>query len=454
MRATDADATELSPGQLIGKYRVEALLGRGGMAAVYRGVHVELDQHVAIKTLLPSCTKDDRIVARFVREAKTIAKIRSKHVARVFDIGRLETTEAPYIVLELLEGQDLGKKLEDQVFPIPTAVDYVIQASEGLARAHDLGIVHRDVKPGNLFLARDADGGEIVKVIDFGIAKQVATDGYRLTATADVFGSPQYMAPEQIRAAQDADARSDVWALGIVLYELLTGASAFAASSVLELAAAILHNAPTPITIYRRDIPADLERVLLRCLEKAPDKRFASANELVLALAPFATKSGARIADEMQRAERPPVDADASLDGTMIPAPSIGDELATKTTPDPNPFAKTIDRRSRWLALAGTFGVAIVGVGLWTKIRTESPGPTTPLGQDAPSSLPQVIEPPLPVERPVEAPAPVASITTPSVSAAPPRPQPVSVVPTHARSGSAPTHAIGTKPIIPRKGGD
>lgn len=461
------EPTGVDIGQLVGKYRVESLIGQGGMAAVYRGVHLELGQRVAIKTLLLSCAEDDRLVERFFREARTIAKIQSRHVARVFDIGRLESTEAPYIVLELLDGQDLGKELEARgVLPIPTAVDYVIQATEGLARAHALGIVHRDVKPSNLFLTRESDGRETVKVIDFGIAKQVATDGYKLTTTSEVFGSPQYMAPEQIRASQGVDARADLWALGIVLYELLTGASAFAGTSVLELAGSILHSSPTPIESHRRGIPFGLERTILRCLEKAPEKRFSSARELVVALAPFASPNGAAVAAAIDRssdrlpiigddamleptqlADSPP-DSNASLDGTGTDLFTSHDaSMAAPSTLAPPP-------RFVWVALVPV-ALAMAGVGALYATRTAVDAPV----DEAPSAS---APPPSPVDHPAT-PAPSASIAPASSD----RPAPASDEP---KPHSAPTttpnrprpppptpsvnHGRTSPSILPRKGGD
>lgn len=479
MGSGDDDAAVLSNGQLVGKYRVESLIGKGGMAAVYRGVHAELDQRVAIKTLLPSFLADDRLVRRFLREATTIAKIRSKHVAQVFDIGRLETTKAPYIVLELLEGQDLGKKLETSTrFPVRTAVDYIIQASEGLGRAHARGIVHRDVKPSNLFLARDSDGQHAIKVIDFGIAKQMATDGYKLTTTSEVFGSPQYMAPEQIRATRNVDAQTDVWSLGIVLYELLTGASAFTGGSVLELAGSILHNSPTPLTTYRHDIPPELERVILRCLEKSPARRPSGVLELVLALAPFATPAGAAIAEDMRRSSprfpvlvdpgdpslEPTLLADGSSDRTSLVSALEFD--AMKTTPDGGPpfIARNSGRANRrWLGSLGLVLGAAIGAWVWTSRVAEDKAPSDArLVQAPPAPPPPVESPPPPIERPVEADPAATSVVVAAKQSRPPSepaksPPAASSVP---RARPAPTAAPSASaarapmPIIPRKGGD
>jgi serine/threonine-protein kinase len=493
------EAAELSIGQVVGKYRVESLIGTGGMAAVYRGVHEELDHRVAIKILLPRCLNDKRLVTRFVREAKTIAKLKSRHVARVFDIGRIETTRAPYIVMELLEGEDLGKKLDTQApFGIQRAVDYVIQASEGLAHAHAAGIVHRDVKPGNLFLARDTDGREVVKVIDFGIAKQIAAGDVKLTSTNDVFGSPQYMAPEQIRGAGRADARTDVWALGVVLYELLTGASAFSGESVLELAGSILHNAPTPIGTYRRDIPPSLERVILRCLDKTPTKRFRNACDYALALAPFASPAGKSIALEMKRTFALPTLSgadDPAFDPTVVAKPpgepsddttvsEAVDEESEETTTAvsqpaislrPLPFITMPDagppsfvRRSRtlhWIRVTSIPVAIVVGtvIGGGAKLSAKRAAVAKTAAVEATSSPPPAIDPPLPVEVPADTrteprvPPAASAATTAAASVVPPRNR-AEAFPSSSRVRprvtTEPGRAFVSTPIVPRKGGD
>lgn len=293
--------SELSPGQLIaGKYRIEAVIGQGGMAQVVSAVHTELEQRVAIKTLLPDHAVSQTTVNRFLREAKAAAKIRSEHVARVFDTGRLEHG-APYMVLELLDGTDLAKWVEDNgPMPVRDAVDAVIQACDAIAQAHAIGIVHRDLKPSNLFFTTKPDGTRLVKVIDFGISKQITLDA-SMTGTAEVFGSPQYMSPEQIRASRDVDGRTDIWALGVVLYELLTGEPPFTAESVLLLGGVILGQEPRPLKEFRDDVPAIVEATMQKCLRKNPDDRFATAVEIAEALVPFASDHVKALVGSMPR---------------------------------------------------------------------------------------------------------------------------------------------------------
>ena len=292
------------PGDILaGKYLVDRLLGVGGMGAVVAATHTQLDQRVAIKFLLPAMMASREIVERFQREARAAAKIRSEHVVRVSDVGTLDGG-IPYIVMEFLEGRDLGDLLERRgPLPVPLAVDYLLEACEALAEAHAAGIVHRDLKPGNLFLARLADDTEIVKVLDFGISKQISPEALTanpsLTKTTDVFGSPTYMSPEQLKASRDVDMRADIWALGVILHELLTGKPPFTGGTVAEIFGAILHQPAPRIRESRKDVHPELERVLLRCLEKDADKRFPHIGELADALVPFgsdaARESTARV---------------------------------------------------------------------------------------------------------------------------------------------------------------
>src|SRR3954463_12881127 len=194
---------------LAGKYRIDRVLGVGGMGVVVAAHHMQLDERVAVKFLLPRALKNPEAVTRFIREARAAVKIKSEHVARVTDVGRLENG-APYIVMEYLEGLDLGAWLQQRgPLPVSQAVEFLLQACEAIAEAHALGIVHRDLKPANLFVIRRPDGGLSVKVLDFGIAKRIgAARGANITSTAAVMGSPLYMSPEQLNSSKDADART------------------------------------------------------------------------------------------------------------------------------------------------------------------------------------------------------------------------------------------------------
>ncbi len=304
----------VQPGSvLLGKYRVDKVIGVGGMGAVVGAQHLQLDERVAIKFLLPEMVKHDEVVQRFLREARAAIKIRSEHCVRVFDVGRLENN-APYMVMEFLEGQDLGAFGSRQL-PIHDVVDWVLQASEALAEAHTIGIVHRDLKPANLFLTRRADGTPCVKVLDFGISKQATSGGdVGVTKTQAVLGSPRYMSPEQMRSTKDVDARADIWALGAVIYELIAGAPPFDGETVTALFAAILQDEPKPLSAWRSDISPALEAAVRGCLEKDRARRYASIAHFAAALAPFGSPSARASAERITR-----------VLGMRAPSPSAAD---------------------------------------------------------------------------------------------------------------------------------
>jgi eukaryotic-like serine/threonine-protein kinase len=272
------------------KYRVERVLGQGGMGVVVAAWHQQLDQRVALKFLLSEVLADEDTVARFMREARASARLRSEHAAKVLDVGKLETG-APYIVMEYLEGRDLDATLESEgPLPIETAVDYVLQACEAVAEAHAAGIVHRDLKPANLFLTTRPDGSPCIKVLDFGISKKIeAEDSRAMTRTKAMLGTPYYMSPEQMRSSRRVDQRSDIWAIGMILCQLTTGRTAFERGTLAELCAAVLSEPPTPPRDLNPSIPPELEAIILRCLEKDADNRFADLSLLCAALASFGT---------------------------------------------------------------------------------------------------------------------------------------------------------------------
>lgn len=293
----------LLPGNVLaGKFRVERVIGEGGMGMVLAAHHLQLDQRVALKVMRPDAGLGADGVQRFLREAQAVAKLRSDHVVRVLDVGALPDG-APYIVMEYLEGHDLAAHVHKRGrLSIEETIDFVVQACDALAEAHRLGIVHRDLKPANLFLSKDADGSAVIKILDFGISKQTFQDGrHDLTSTAGVVGSPSYMSPEQLRASRDVDGRTDIWALGIVLHELLTGRLAFEATTLAELHVAILSQPPVALRAVRHDVPPALEAVLLRCLEKDVRNRFQSVVELVGALFDFAPPQTRARIERIQR---------------------------------------------------------------------------------------------------------------------------------------------------------
>ena len=279
----------VQPGQVLeGKYRIDRILGQGGMGVVVQATHLVLEERVAIKFLLPIVASNPEVVERFVREAKAAIKIRSEHVARVMDVSAANAA-LPYLVMEFLEGKDLSQLLE-QGGPLSPrdVVGHMLQACEALGEAHAQGIVHRDLKPANLFLTTRADGSACVKVLDFGISKLgVGGETSSLTRTQGMMGSPLYMSPEQAKSARSTTVRSDIWSLGVVMYELLTGATPFQGESLMELCVDLLQRQPPPPSSIRKDLPAGLDDVVMKCIAKDPDHRFQNIAEFAAALAPF-----------------------------------------------------------------------------------------------------------------------------------------------------------------------
>jgi serine/threonine-protein kinase len=271
-----------------GKYRVDRVLGQGGMGIVVAATHDQLDQRVALKFLLPEVSAHPEIVQRFIREARASVKIHSEHVARVLDVGTLPTG-VPFMVMEYLEGHDLAQTLLARgPLPVQESVGFVLEACEAVAEAHSLGMVHRDLKPANLFLAKRPSGKPTVKVLDFGISKIPVTERDQLvTKTSTVMGSPGYMSPEQMMSSDKVDVRSDIWSLGVVLYELLGQRLPFQGNTMPELVASILQKTPEPLAHVRGDVPVGLANVIDVCLSKDPAGRYSNIAELARSLAPF-----------------------------------------------------------------------------------------------------------------------------------------------------------------------
>ncbi len=268
------------------KYRVERVLAKGNMGVVVAATHVDLGQLLAVKMMLPDKEQTPELRERFMREARAAVRLKSQHVARVVDVGT-DDHDAPYMAMEYLEGKDLADTLKTRgQLPFDEAVEFVLQACEAVGEAHALGIVHRDLKPANLFLTTDVSGAPCVKVLDFGISKMSGAE-LTLTQEAQALGSPLYMSPEAMGSAKHVDARTDIWALGIILYQLVAGRTPFHESTMPQLLNRILFSAPTPLAEYRSDAPPGFETVILRCLEREREKRFDNVAAFAGALLPF-----------------------------------------------------------------------------------------------------------------------------------------------------------------------
>jgi serine/threonine-protein kinase len=273
-----------------GKYRIDRAIAEGAMGAVFAAFHLELREPVAIKFLLPESHGRKDLAARFLREAQATLRIKSEHVVRVMDMGTTPNG-APFLVMELLRGQDLFDLFKSKgPLPIADVAEYVVQACDAIAEAHRLGIVHRDLKPSNLFLTERADGAPLVKVLDFGISKApVAGPDEAITMSADVLGSPLYMSPEQIRDPHDVDGRADIWALGVILFRLATGAYPFKGTTPSGVLASVIASPPPSLRSLRADVPEAFEAVVLRCLDKDVTGRFQRVEHLARALRAWST---------------------------------------------------------------------------------------------------------------------------------------------------------------------
>jgi serine/threonine-protein kinase len=403
------------------------------MGMVVAATHLQLDERIAIKFLLPEALRNPEAVARFGREAKAAVKIRGEHVARVIDVGTFENG-APYMVMEHLDGSDLSTLIRERGAFSPTdAVDAVMQACEALAEAHALGIVHRDLKPANLFMVRRPDGTPSVKVLDFGISKLTSPGSdHSMTKTSAVMGSPLYMSPEQMTASRQVDMRTDIWAIGVVLYELLTGRVPFNAETLPEICGLILTTAPAAIRDFSPGVPEPLQAVVLRCLEKDRERRFSNVSELAHALAPFGSRATSRSVERIARI----LGAASTLD--LVPA-SEGPVPANFGSPTQSSWGRTGTTRSSSapLLVAALAVVLLIGGGAFFLLRAQSSVAAAP----AASSQPVL------AELSPSAPAVVAvlpsAVVAPPVAAAAPK----SAAPTPARQNAVKLSAPA-KPVV------
>ena len=316
---------------LSGKLRIERVIGQGSMGIVLEATDLPLQRRVAVKLMSPDRSQNEEARKRFIREARAAARLVSDHVTRLIDVGEL-VDGTPYLVMEYLEGATLEQLLaRDGIPAIDVAVDWVMQALDGVAEAHRAGFVHRDLKPENLFLCERENRPPIVKVLDFGTVKDLVGKLTKLTRTGSTMGSPAYMAPEQVRAVDDIDTRVDVWAMGVTLYELLTGHLPFIGDSITQTLAAILRDDPLPLRARRRDASVALEAVVHCALTKDRSKRYASATELLGALSTVRTTMPmtTRVTKTVRLGENLPILPPGSM---PPPARTSGPEAFAETT--------------------------------------------------------------------------------------------------------------------------
>jgi serine/threonine-protein kinase len=402
------------PGDVLaGKYRIERVLGAGGMGVVAAAEHIELHERVALKLMLPEALENPEAVERFLREARAAVKIKGEHVAKVTDVGRLEGGE-PYIVMEYLEGDDLSAVLARRgTLPVEEAIEYVLQACEAIAEAHTLGIIHRDLKPSNLFLTQRPDGSSSVKVLDFGISKVLpmgtgsGSDDVSMTRTKQPLGTPLYMPPEQMASARSADTRSDIWSLGIILFELITGEPPFNGGSFHELRRKIAQDPAPSIRAARPTAPRGLDPIVRRCLEKEASKRFQNVADFAAALAEIGPKGARQSAERIARMLEK-----AGLASTMPHAPAEESSAATPTIGAANTLGETRAGRGRSTRVAGIAALLVAAVVT----------AALALNRGTPGAPVSAIEP---------------TPSAPSIAASPPAPQAEDVLPAAAPPASA-----------------
>jgi eukaryotic-like serine/threonine-protein kinase len=361
MSERDFRPGQVRAGDLIaGKYRVARVHKRGALGVTVEALHTQLGQRVAVRILAADPAAYPEAARRFLRGARLAVQFQNEHTARIMDVGTLESG-TPYIVAEFLPGSDLQRVLRVREWlPVPEAVDYVLQACQALSEAHAHDVVHRNLKPTNLFLTR-RDGARRLVVLDFGVSDDPLSDAaINSGGIGGAAAALAYLAPEQIRDASAVDARADIWALGAVLHEMLTGCALYESHTAPGLLAMIAADPPVPVSNLRPEIPAELEAVVLRCLNKDRDERYESVGALASALRPFASTSGHEAAERLSRttARRarstlpPPLPGHATRAIVRVPPP-----------PKPTPSTPPQPRMSHRLAELGLTAVGLAAAG-------------------------------------------------------------------------------------------
>ncbi len=382
------------PGTILGgKYEVDEIIGEGGMGIIARATNIDLHTTVAVKILQPKLVHDEIALARFLQEARGVSKLRSPHIVQMLDVNS-HPPEPPFMVMELLSGEDLDSMVVRRgKLPAKYVIELVLQACAGVSVAHAARILHRDLKPANLFLSRQDNGSCILKVLDFGLMKAAPSADVKLTQPNDIFGSPSFMSPEQI-SGETLDERTDIWALGAILFELVTGVPAFGAETIPQTLVNIATREPPAVSSLVDDVPLALEAIIGRCLAKERTARFRNVAELCAVLEPL----------------RSPVDLPALLSGAPLTrsAAPLGDPAATLDEPLARERETTEVRVRRKparlrgvlvLALFGAIVGGVIGLVVYSSKSDRSDEPvaknvstSASVATSAPSSVPPVAE--------------------------------------------------------------
>jgi eukaryotic-like serine/threonine-protein kinase len=461
--------TQLTPGTVIsGKYRVDSILGRGAMGVVVAATHLELREAIALKFLYAKTDGSEDFKSRFRREAQVSAKLRNEHITRVLDVGTWREG-AMYMVMEYLPGNDLRKMIRSQgPFPIGAAVEYIVQVCEGVAEAHAHGIVHRDLKPSNLLVTKRADGSDLVKILDFGISKWTGTgeEEGELTQTGVVLGSPKYMSPEQLFGAGSVDARTDIWSIGAILYELIAGRPPYDQPSLARICADLAGNKPPPpLRDQRTEATPELEAVVLHCLERTVELRIQSvadlAGDLLAAVgSPYAEQVRARIRSTLDPSGtsavhsslRQPGGATGNYTSLAFADASASYHKVSSQTGAPGVTATLLSSqkggRNRHQGMIAVALLAIAGVGGWLFLNRQRAAPSDEGSTAAPTAAP----PPMPTTA-VPVPAVAAAAPAATVTASP-EPATQASNPTGSKTPAEPVRHVAqpSRPAVPRPG--
>lgn len=423
--------------EIADRYVVERAIAEGGMGLVFAARHRDLDELVAIKFLKPEFARQSEIIGRFAREAKASTKIKSEYVAKVLDVG-VSQTRGPYIVMEYLEGEDLSDRLaREGRLPYERAVELILQACEALAAAHALNIIHRDIKPENLFLVKNESDVPTLKLLDFGVSKTALTgkifgNDISVAKTQSLLGTPLYMSPEQLRGKFDIEPSAEVWSIGAVLYELITGEAPFTGTSVTEVCASVLETVPRSPSERVPGVPIELTAVIMKCLEKQAANRYHTVAELAVALQPFGPKRARMCVERAIAAAKAANQVSQTLQSHASLAPPSGAPSSTRT-PSPvammPPVASLPPPQSKMkqIIIAGGVVVLLAVAGASFAMRS---------GSKAPESAPAAAIPPTPTMN-----------ATPAATPAPmPEEKATTAEPTPAAGGVAPSASAAAAP--------